>query len=183
MTVKGNTIVHNNLDHDNNGGGLKVGNGVQLFTNNYVVSYNVVHDNLAEGLWCDGSGSVTFDHNTVYNNGSEGIRAEVSDHTTISNNVLYGNGLQSGSEGPHANSPHGFWSWGYHWELCQGAQRGDERRHRGRFQQPFRSRFPGWDECLRKLYHCAQRNRNCWKVVRNRERQRYKRFLDRVRNV
>jgi len=90
--VSHNVMVHNNIDHIVAGfgaGGFKTGG-----SHNLLVSYNVVHDNLGNGLhadvFCDG---VTFDHNTVYANSAQGIRYEISDHGTITNNVLYGNGL------------------------------------------------------------------------------------------
>lgn len=95
-TVSNNVIVHNNIDHTLIGFGA----GCCKFTGtNSLVSYNLVHDNLGDGLWSDVFASgITYDHNIVYNNQADGIRLEISDKQTVTNNVVYGNGLGSPDE-------------------------------------------------------------------------------------
>jgi parallel beta-helix repeat protein len=96
ITVSNNVIVHNNIDHTHIGFGA----GCCKFTGtSSLVSYNLVHDNLGDGLWSDVFASgITYDHNIVYNNQGDGIRLEISDQQTVTNNVVYGNGLGSPDE-------------------------------------------------------------------------------------
>jgi hypothetical protein len=95
--VSHNAIVHNNIDHTLAGfgaGGFKVGGSFNL-----LVSYNLVQDNLGNGLHADAwSDGVTFDHNTVSGNLGQGIREEISNNGAITNNVVYANGIGSPNE-------------------------------------------------------------------------------------
>lgn len=111
VTVDGNDIFHNNIDHVKTG----FGSGCCKFTGrNFMISNNKVHDNLGMGLWSDVFASgITYDHNVVYNNSGEGIRVEISDRNTITNNIVYGNGFgdpdEGGQKGPQihcASSSH-----------------------------------------------------------------------------
>lgn len=97
VTVDGNDIYHNNIDHVKSG----FGSGCCKFTGkNFMISNNKVHDNLGMGLWSDVFASgITYDHNIVYHNTGEGIRVEISDRNTITNNVVNGNGFGDPDEG------------------------------------------------------------------------------------
>lgn len=94
--VTNNVIAHNNIDHTLIGFGA----GCCKFTGtNILVNYNIVYNNLGDGLWSDVFASgITYDHNIVYNNQADGIRLEISDQQTVTNNVVYGNGLGSPDE-------------------------------------------------------------------------------------
>jgi parallel beta-helix repeat protein len=90
--ISHNTIYHNNIDNTMSGfgaGGFKTGG-----SSNLMVSYNLVYNNLGNGMHFDvHSSQVTFDHNTVYNNYSQGLRCEISNNCTFTNNIVYGNGF------------------------------------------------------------------------------------------
>jgi parallel beta-helix repeat protein len=97
ITVKGNTIYHNNVDHVNTdfGSGCCKVSGTDI-----MISDNTVYDNLGMGLWSDAfANGVTYSNNVVYGNTGEGIRVEVSERNTITNNTVYGNGFGNPDEG------------------------------------------------------------------------------------
>ncbi|MHB8416616.1 MAG: right-handed parallel beta-helix repeat-containing protein [Myxococcales bacterium] len=92
ITVRGNTIDHNNTAHvcpDYGAGGLKVG-GTKAPV---LVEGNVVHDDRGGGLWSDvNARDVTYQCNTVHDELDEGIRIEVSAAQAVLDNQLYGCG-------------------------------------------------------------------------------------------
>jgi hypothetical protein len=90
--ISGNEISNNNTRHDDQGddaSGLKIlGNGTALTIKN-----NYVHDNLASGLWCDGSSkNWTIQGNTIINNATNGVAFETCNTADIAYNVINHNG-------------------------------------------------------------------------------------------
>lgn len=88
--ISHNTIYHNNIDHVLAGfgaGGFKTGGSTNL-----LISYNLVYDNLGQGMHSDVFSSMnTYDHNTIYGNMGMGLVYEISDYGTIANNIVYNN--------------------------------------------------------------------------------------------
>jgi parallel beta-helix repeat protein len=88
--MQGNEISNNNLRGDSiydDAGGTKNEANQPLF-----IRYNYVHDNQANGIWCDiHCDNAQIVGNTVLNNAGQGIRYEISTNGAISHNVLSGN--------------------------------------------------------------------------------------------
>jgi hypothetical protein len=104
----GNEIAYNNdsLGVDPT---WEAGGGKCWATTAMTFSYNYVHDNGGNGIWCDTNNIfTTIDHNTVVNNYGAGIYDEISYDGSITDNVVEDNGMPS--------SPGGGQRLGYLWD-------------------------------------------------------------------
>jgi hypothetical protein len=96
--IESNEIANNNFDGFSvawAAGGIKSANA-----QNETVRGNYIHDNLGDGLWCDGacSGGL-YENNLIVNNSNNGIAHEISHAWTITNNVIIANGFGTGQMG------------------------------------------------------------------------------------
>jgi hypothetical protein len=105
---EGNEIAYNNyyLGVDPT---WEAGGGKCWATTALTFSYNYVHDNGGNGIWCDTNNIfTTIDHNKVVNNYGAGIYEEISYDASIRDNVVEDNGMPS--------APGGGQRLGYLWD-------------------------------------------------------------------
>jgi hypothetical protein len=78
-------------------GGAKFGNA-----QNVIARGNNIHDNVGDGLWCDGAcGNGLYENNIVVNNAHNGIAHEISRAWTMRNNVIIANGFGTATHAMH----------------------------------------------------------------------------------
>jgi len=109
-------VIRNNYIHHNGGGGIGIGStdsviiesnhisfnnflhhevawspaGIRnCFGDNCIIRGNVIHDNLAKGIWLDmGCKNTLIEGNTIFRNTCSGITVEISPYNTVRNNTV-----------------------------------------------------------------------------------------------